>query len=94
MNANNHFENRNQTILFFQPRFGNIDVNGGNSRWLHHAKGLLQTATPMAIQFSGTIFLCSEPIITMPVNTALTSLPRNYKLISGLCTVDLYYYYF
>ena len=29
------------TILFlFQPRFGNIDSNGRNSRWLHHYKSL------------------------------------------------------
>ena len=36
MNANNLVANRNQTILFFQPRFGYIDINGRNSRWLHH----------------------------------------------------------
>ena len=40
MNANNLFANRNQTILFFQPRFGNIDTNGKVSAWLHHDKGL------------------------------------------------------
>ena len=40
MNANNNFENRNQTILFFQPRFGNIDINSRNSRWLHCNKDL------------------------------------------------------
>ena len=44
MNANNHFANRNQTVLFFQPRFGNIDINGRNSRWLHHDKGPLEVA--------------------------------------------------
>ena len=26
--------------LFFQPQFGNTDINGRNSRWLHRAKGL------------------------------------------------------
>ena len=31
MNANNHFAIRNQTILIFQPRFGNIDINAGGS---------------------------------------------------------------
>ena len=36
MYANNHFANRNQTILFIQPRFGYIDINGRNSRWPHH----------------------------------------------------------
>ena len=41
MNANNHFATRNQTILFFQPRFGYIDIIGKKSRWLHHDKGLL-----------------------------------------------------
>ena len=30
--ANNRFASRNQTILFFQPRFGNIDTDGINSR--------------------------------------------------------------
>ena len=35
MNATNHFANRNQTTLFFQPRFGYIYINGENSRWLH-----------------------------------------------------------
>ena len=42
MNAENHFAKRNQAILFFQPRFGNIDISGKNSRWLHHdrPKGL------------------------------------------------------
>ena len=45
MNANIHFANRNQTILFFQPRFGNIDINGRNSRRLHHDKGLLVCGT-------------------------------------------------
>ena len=40
MNANNNFEKRNQTILFFQPRFGNIYINGRNSRWLHNDKDL------------------------------------------------------
>ena len=40
MNAKNHFANRNQTILFFQPRFDNIDINSRNSRWLHIDKGL------------------------------------------------------
>ena len=40
MNADNHFANRNPTILFFQPRFGNIDINGRKSRWLQHGKGL------------------------------------------------------
>ena len=28
VNANNHFAIRNQTILFFQPRFSNINING------------------------------------------------------------------
>ena len=46
MNANNHFANRNQTILFFQPRFGYIDINGENSRWLHHDKGLYTVPSP------------------------------------------------
>ena len=41
MDANIHLANRNQTILFLQPRFGYIDVNGYNSIWLHHDKGLL-----------------------------------------------------
>ena len=40
MNANNHNANRNQTIFFFQPRNGYIDINGEMSRWLHHDKGL------------------------------------------------------
>ena len=35
--------NRNQPILFFQPLFGNVDINGRNSRWLHHDKCLLST---------------------------------------------------
>ena len=28
----------NQTILFFQPRFCNIDISGRNSRWLHRGE--------------------------------------------------------
>ena len=43
-NANNHFANRNQTILFFQPRCDNIDINRRNSRWLHDDKGLIHCA--------------------------------------------------
>ena len=39
MNANNHFENSNQTILFFQPRFGNVETNGKKSRgWQNQDK--------------------------------------------------------
>ena len=26
------------TILFFQPRIGNIDINGKFSRWMHNDK--------------------------------------------------------
>ena len=37
----NIFTFRNQTVLCFQPRFGNIDINGRSSRWLHRDKGLL-----------------------------------------------------
>ena len=43
MNDNNHFANRNQTILFFQPRFGFIDIKGKTLTWLHHDKGLYPT---------------------------------------------------
>ena len=32
------FANRNQTILFFQSRFGNTDINGRNTKWPHHDK--------------------------------------------------------
>ena len=39
MHANNHLAIRSQTIWFFQPRFGNIDINWRNSRWLHRDKG-------------------------------------------------------
>ena len=35
MNAYNHLAIRNQTILFFQPRFGNIGINWRSSRGLH-----------------------------------------------------------
>ena len=42
INANNHFANRNQTILFIQPRSDDIDINERNSRWLRHDKGLLR----------------------------------------------------
>ena len=42
MYASNHFADRNQTILFCQSRFGYIDINGSNSRCLHHDKGLLE----------------------------------------------------
>ena len=52
MNANNQLANRNQTILFFQPRFGYIDINGKNSRWLHHAYGLLEVSLTLALQFA------------------------------------------
>ena len=30
-------------MFFFQPRFGNIGINGRNSRWLHNYKALLAT---------------------------------------------------
>ena len=42
MNTNNHFAKRNQTILFFEPRFGYIDIDENNSRWLHHDKGIFK----------------------------------------------------
>ena len=41
MNANNDYANRNQTILFFQPRFGYIVINWEKLRWMNHEKGLL-----------------------------------------------------
>ena len=41
MNANYQFAIRNQTILFFQPLFGNIVINGRSSRWLRCDKGIL-----------------------------------------------------
>ena len=43
MNNNNHFANGNQTILFFKPRFGYIDIIGRNARWLHRYRGLLNS---------------------------------------------------
>ena len=49
-NANNHFANSNQTIKLFQPRFGNIDVNGGYSRWLH--QGLLPKFISILCKFA------------------------------------------
>ena len=44
-NTNNHFANRNQTNLYFQPRFGNIDIIGRNPRWLHNDKGQCSYST-------------------------------------------------
>ena len=38
MNANDHFAKRTRP-LFFQPQFGNIDINGK----IHHDEGLLDS---------------------------------------------------
>ena len=42
--ATNHFANRNQTILFVQPRFGYIYINGGKTKdgcTIKDVKGIL-----------------------------------------------------
>ena len=49
MHANNHLAIRNQTMLFFQPRYGIIDINEINSRSLHHDKDLCRGTLTLLI---------------------------------------------
>ena len=61
MHVNNHFANTNQTNLFFQPRFGYIDINGRNSRWLHHDNVLLYYMAEWSVSnpcTSSVLFVC------------------------------------
>ena len=52
MNANDNFVNRNQTLLFFKPQFGSVDINVINLRKLHHDNGGLR-GTPNLILTGG-----------------------------------------
>ena len=80
------FANRNQTILLIQPRYGNIDINGWNSRWLHHDKGLLNRLLALHLSKPGvTLKRCNvdeivdsqNQIIAHPPTT--TSATMQYK---------------
>ena len=59
MNANNHFANKNQTILFLQPRFGYIDINIRNSRWLSMIKVDEEEDGPYWLKFNVSFELWS-----------------------------------
>ena len=88
---NHFFEKGNQTVLFFQPWFGNIYINERNSRWQHRDKGLQYTKWLMHLNSTQSTLLLSDHSKTSTVVLYNISYMSSCKMISsGECTAVSY----
>ena len=75
---NIYFANKNQAILFFQPRFGNIDINGRKPKWLHHDRSILNTTAACVEKNVFTSFAKADVILFFK---AIITLPNVVEIV-------------